>query len=71
MAKNKYNKPCQFCVDEVKYIDYKNVPLLRKFISQYYKIIPRYYTGTCLKHQKAVALGVKNARTMALLAFHR
>lgn len=71
MAKNKYNKPCQFCVDEVKYVDYKNLRLLRKFVSQYYKIIPRYYTGTCLKHQKAVTVGVKNARIMALLPFMR
>ncbi len=71
MAKNKYNKPCQFCVNETKYIDYKNVPLIRKFVSQYGKIIPRYYTGNCLKHQKSVASAVKNARIMAMLMFVR
>lgn len=71
MAKNKYNKPCQFCVNEAKYIDYKNVRLLRKFVSQYAKIVPRYYTGICLTHQKALAVAVKNARIMALLQFVR
>ena len=71
MAKNKYNKPCNFCEKEMKYVDYKNIPLIRKFVSQYGKIVPRYYTGTCLKHQKEVARAVKNARIMALLKFVR
>lgn len=71
MAKNKYNKSCQFCEKKVKYIDYKNIPLLSRFLSQYRKIIPRYYTGVCLKHQKAVANSIKNARIMALLPFVR
>ncbi len=71
MAKNKYNKPCRFCVDKTRYIDYKNLPLLKKFISKYAKIVPRYYTGVCLKHQKSLALAVKNARMVALMPFTR
>ena len=71
MAKNKYNKACKFCINKIKYIDYKNVKLLRKFVSQYAKIVPRYYTGVCLKHQKSFATAIKNARTMALLQFVR
>lgn len=71
MAKNKYNKPCQFCINKTRHVDYKNLPLIRRFLSQYYKLIPRYYTGVCLKHQKAVANAVKNARFMALMPFMR
>jgi len=71
MAKNKYNKPCQFCINKIRYIDYKNHKLLRKFVSQYARIVPRYYTGICLKHQKSLANAVKNARIMGLLPFKR
>jgi small subunit ribosomal protein S18 len=71
MAKNKYNKPCQFCIEKTAYIDYKNIRLLRKFISKYAKIIPRYYTGVCLTHQKSLANAIKNARFVALLSFVR
>ena len=71
MAKNKYNKPCQFCIEGAKYIDYKNIPLLLKFVSKFAKIVPRYYTGVCLKHQKTLARAIKNARFMALLQFVR
>ena len=69
MAKNKYNKPCNFCVEKSKYIDYKNIPLLKKYMSKYAKIVPRYYTGVCLTHQKTLAHAVKNARIIALLPF--
>ncbi len=71
MAKNKYNKPCPFTTDGVKYIDYKDVKLLRKYISQYSKIVPRYYTGVNLKFQKLLAIAIKRARNMALLPFVR
>lgn len=71
MAKNKYNKACQFCVDEVKYIDFKNIRLVKRFTSQYGKIVPRYYTGVCLKHQKSLAGAIKVARIAALLPFIR
>ena len=71
MAKNKYNKPCPFTTDGVKYIDYKDVKLLRKYVSQYSKIVPRYYTGVNLKFQKLLAIAIKRARNMALLPFVR
>ena len=69
MAKNKYNKPCQFKIDGVEYIDYKEVRILKKYISQYGKIVPRYYTGVSLKYQKALAKAIKRARNMALLSY--
>lgn len=71
MAKNKYNKPCYFTTEGIEYIDYKDVKLLRKYISQYGKIVPRYYTGTNLKFQKALAVAIKRARNMSLLSFVR
>lgn len=71
MAKNKYNKPCYFTTNGVDYIDYKDIKLLRQYITQYSKIVPRYYTGTNLKHQKNLAVAIKRARNMALLPFVR
>lgn len=71
MAKNKYNKPCFFTINNITYIDYKNVKLLKKYVSQYNKITARYYTGTSLKYQKQLARAVKNARFMALMPYVR
>lgn len=71
MAKNKYNKNCPFTEAQVKYIDYKDIKLLRKYMSQYCKIVPRYYTGVNLKYQRALAVAIKRARNMALLPFVR
>jgi len=69
MPKNKYNKQCPFKADGVVYIDYKDVYLLRRYISQYGKIVPRYYTGVSLKYQKALSRAIKRARQMALLPY--
>ncbi|MBI2634079.1 30S ribosomal protein S18 [Candidatus Peregrinibacteria bacterium] len=63
------NRQCKVHENKIEYIDYKNLPLLRKFTTKYYKIVPRYYSGTCLKHQKAIARAIKNARQMGLLPF--
>lgn len=62
-------RQCQFCINQIDFIDYKNVNLLKKYTSQYKKIVPKYYSGNCLKHQKMLMRAVKNARIMALLPF--
>ncbi|MAT62012.1 MAG: 30S ribosomal protein S18 [Micrococcales bacterium] len=62
-------KPCQFCIDNVTYLDYKDTQLLRKFISDRGKIRARRVTGNCSQHQRDVAAAVKNAREMALLPY--
>ncbi len=62
-------KPCQFCIEKVKYIDYKDTALLRKFISDRGKIRARRVTGNCNQHQRDIAVAVKNAREMALLPY--
>ncbi|MDD3302793.1 MAG: 30S ribosomal protein S18 [Candidatus Gracilibacteria bacterium] len=50
-------------------IDYKDVELLKKYITKFGKIVPRYYSGVCLKNQKKLAQAIKRARIMALLPF--
>ena len=62
-------KYCQFCADQVSYIDYKDISLLRKFMSDRGKIRARRVTGNCSQHQRLVATAVKNAREMALLPY--
>ncbi|MDR2640768.1 MAG: 30S ribosomal protein S18 [Candidatus Peribacteria bacterium] len=52
-----------------KDIDYKNVELLKKYITKFGKIVPRYYSGISLKNQKKLANAIKKARIMALLPF--
>jgi small subunit ribosomal protein S18 len=60
---------CQFCADSTLEIDYKNHGLLRKFTTEEGKIRPRRQTGTCAKHQRAIAREIKRARHIALLPF--
>lgn len=50
-------------------IDYKNVDLLKKYITKFGKIVPRYYSHVSLKNQKKLACAIKRARMMALLPF--
>jgi small subunit ribosomal protein S18 len=62
-------KVCQFCVDKVDAIDYKDVTRLRRYISERGKIEPRRKTGTCAKHQRKLSAAIKRARQIALLPF--
>jgi small subunit ribosomal protein S18 len=60
---------CYFCQKNVDDIDFKNVELLGKFVSGFYKIKPRKKTNLCSYHQKKIAVAVKRARQMGLLPF--
>ncbi len=62
-------KFCQFCVDKNLSINYKNIDLIRRFVTEEGKIRPRRQTGTCAKHQRELAGEVKRARQIALLPF--
>lgn len=62
-------KFCQFCADKNLTIDYKNVELLKKYVTEDGNIRPRRQTGACAKHQRVVAAAVKQARHVALLPF--
>src|SRR5579862_2615062 len=57
------------CKDRVTHVDYKDVSLLRRFMSERGKIKSRSSTGTCTQHQAAIALAIKNSREMALLPY--
>jgi small subunit ribosomal protein S18 len=61
-------KICKFCAQKMK-IDYKEADTLRRFITERGKILPRRITGTCAKHQRALALAIKQARSIALLPY--
>ncbi len=62
-------KVCYFKKNNITYIDYKDVELLKKFISPNGKIIPRRVTGTSAKYQRQLAVAIKRARQMALLPY--
>jgi small subunit ribosomal protein S18 len=60
---------CTFCVDKIDTIDYKNINLLRRFVSDTGQIDSRRRTGTCAKHQRRVTRAIKRARYLALLPY--
>lgn len=62
-------KVCYFTKNNVKYIDFKDVELLKKFIAPNGRIAPRRVTGTCAKYQRELAQAIKRARFMALLPY--
>jgi small subunit ribosomal protein S18 len=62
-------KVCQFCVDKIKEVDYKDLGRLRRFLSDRAKIEPRRKTGTCAAHQRSLNVALKRARQLALLPF--
>jgi small subunit ribosomal protein S18 len=62
-------KSCPYCRDKVEQVDYKDVSMLRRFISDRGKIRSRRITGACRRHQSQVARAVKRARELALLPY--
>jgi small subunit ribosomal protein S18 len=60
---------CAFCVEKVDRIDYKQFEVLRRYLNEHGRIRPRRQTGTCAKHQRRLAVAVKQARHLALLPF--
>ena len=62
-------KPCALCRDQVTWVDYKDVPMLRKYMSDRGKIRSRRVTGNCAQHQRALAMAIKTARELVLLPY--
>ena len=62
-------KMCKFCGDETIKIDYKDAGLLKYFITDRGKIVPRRISGNCAKCQRKVALAIKRSRMVALMPF--
>ncbi|MFA6135970.1 MAG: 30S ribosomal protein S18 [Candidatus Paceibacterota bacterium] len=65
----KKNKQCFFCSQNIKEVDYKEIGLLRRFISSQGKIVDPKHTAVCAKHQRGLAQSIKRARFMGLLSF--
>ena len=62
-------KPCALCKDRVEWVDYKDVGLLRKYMSDRGKIRARRVSGNCTQHQRDVAIAIKTARELVLLPY--
>jgi small subunit ribosomal protein S18 len=62
-------KICRFCENKINYVDFKDERLLRRFVTERGKIVPRRISGTCAKHQRMLTQSIKRARHMAILAF--
>ena len=62
-------KVCYFTANKIEHIDFKDVDLLRRYITERGKILPRRITGTSAKYQRKLAIAIKRARHMALLPF--
>ncbi|MCM8806539.1 MAG: 30S ribosomal protein S18 [Candidatus Omnitrophica bacterium] len=65
----KKQKVCKFCQDKIDEIDYKDIGRIRRYITPRGKIISAKQTGTCSKHQRALAKAIKRARFVGLLPF--
>jgi small subunit ribosomal protein S18 len=68
-GKKMKKKVCNFCVDSVNMVDYKEIGKLRRFITERGKILPRRITGNCARHQRQLTRAIKRARHVALLPF--
>ncbi|WP_446830428.1 30S ribosomal protein S18 [Candidatus Foliamicus sp.] len=66
---NRRRRYCKFTAEGIEEIDYKDVGLLRQFVSETGKIIPARTTGTSARYQRQLALAVKRARFLALLPY--
>jgi len=66
-----FRKVCRFCEGKIVRVDYKDEYTLNRYISDRGKILPRRATGTCARHQRQLAEGIKRARYLALLPYIR
>ena len=62
-------KKCRLCEMKIDYVDYKDVKLLKEFLNEKGKIIPRRISGNCAKHQRMIKIAIKRARQMGLLPY--
>jgi small subunit ribosomal protein S18 len=65
----KAKKQCPIDAEGITHIDYKDISFLKKYLTKFNRIIPRYYSGVSLSNQKKLAAAIKRARYMALLPY--
>lgn len=68
-TRRRKKKQCDFCKNKNIKLDYKNVDLLKKYLSDKGKISPARVTGACAKHQRELTQTIKRARNIALLPY--
>jgi small subunit ribosomal protein S18 len=66
IARKRY---CKFCAEKSEFIDYKDIKMLRSYITERGKMLPSRMTGTCARHQRELTGAVRCARNIALLSF--
>ncbi len=71
LALRQRKRYCFFCKENIDDIDYKNVNVLRKYVSDKGKIRPKRSSGNCVQHQRKVAIAIKRARELALLPYYK
>ena len=62
-------RKCYFCYNNIQDLDYKDVVILRRFLSSFAKIVPRKRSGVCQRHQRGLSTAIKCSRIMALVPF--
>ncbi|ABI69826.1 MAG: 30S ribosomal protein S18 [Syntrophomonas sp.] len=67
--RRKKRRQCNWCADKIEVVDYKEIPRLRRYITERGKILPRRITGNCAHHQRQLTVAIKRARIMALLPY--
>lgn len=67
--RRKKRRQCNFCADKIESIDYKEIPKLRRYVTERGKILPRRITGNCAHHQRQLTIAIKRARIVALLPY--
>ncbi len=65
----KRRKPCRLCEAKIQAVDYKDEKLLRRFMLERGKIVPRRVSGNCARHQRLLVVAIKRARILALMPF--
>lgn len=65
----KKRKNCNFCMDRIEVIDYKDISKIKRYLTEAGKILPRRITGNCAEHQRMLAKAIKRAREAALISY--
>ncbi len=69
LRRRRRRKVCPFCADKSMYIDYKTPSMLKRFITERGKIVPRRISGVCAPHQRSLQNAIKQARVLALMPY--
>lgn len=60
---------CKFCADKTLFIDYKDIKILRAYLTERGKMVAGRMNGNCAKHQRELTRAIKRARNIALLPY--